>query len=67
MFSWDNDEKLTRGRTPKVQAFLADYETLIQETQILGLDMQGLLQQQANSAAIEETKRGMAQADAVRR
>jgi hypothetical protein len=29
--------------------------------------MQGLLQQQANSAAIEETKRGMAQADAVRR
>jgi hypothetical protein len=73
MFSRDNlsrfvgNETLTRGRTPKVQAFLADYEALIQETQVLGLDMQGLLQQQANSAAIEETKRGIAQADAVRR
>jgi hypothetical protein len=73
MFSRDNlsrfvgNEKLTRGRTPKVQAFIADYEAPIQETEVLGLDMQGLLQQQANSAAIEETKRGIAQADAVRR
>jgi hypothetical protein len=66
MFSRDNlsrflgNEKLRRGRTPNVQALLADYDALIQETQVIGLDMQGQL-------AMEETKRGIAQADAVRR
>jgi hypothetical protein len=50
-----------------VQTLLADYDALIQEAQVIGLDMQGLLQQTANSAVMEETKRGIAQADAVRR
>jgi hypothetical protein len=73
IFSRDNlsrfvgNKKLRRGRAPKIQALLADYDALIKETQVIGADMQGLLQQQANSAAIEETKRGIAQADAVRR
>jgi hypothetical protein len=61
------NKKLRRDRAPKIQALLADYDALIKETQVIGADMQGLLQQQANSAAIEETKGGIAQADAVRR
>jgi hypothetical protein len=73
IFSRDNlsrfvgNEQLRRGRPPKVQTLLADYDALIQEAQVIGLDMQGLLQQTANSAVMEETKRGIAQADAVRR
>jgi hypothetical protein len=54
-------------RPLKLRALLPDYAALIEETQIIGSDMQGLLQQQANSSAMEETKRGIAQADSVRR
>jgi len=51
----------------KLRALLSDYAALIEETQVIGFDLQGHLQQQANSAAVEETKNGIAQADSVRR
>jgi hypothetical protein len=54
------------ARPLKLRELLPDYAALIEETQIIGFDVQGLLQQ-ANSATIEETKRGIAQADSVRR
>jgi hypothetical protein len=54
-------------RTPKLRTLLLDYTALIRETEVIGFDIQGLLQQKANDAAIEETKRGLAQADSVRR
>lgn len=49
------------------QTLLDDYATLIKETEIIGFITQGRLQQSANVQAIEETKRGLLQADSVRR
>jgi hypothetical protein len=54
-------------RTVKLQTLLLDYAALIGETEVIGSDIQGLLQQKANEASIKETKRGLAQADSVRR
>ncbi|KAH0539016.1 hypothetical protein FGG08_004410 [Glutinoglossum americanum] len=57
----------TGVRPLKLRSLLPDYAALIKEAEVTGLDFQGLLQQRANSAAMEETKRGIAQADSVRR
>jgi ribosomal protein L29 len=54
-------------RPLRLQQLLPDYAVLIEETQVIGSDLQGILQQQANSAVMDETKRGIAQADSVRR
>ena len=51
----------------KLRGVLRDYAVLVEEARVIGLDMQEYLQQQANSAAIEETKRGISQGDSVRR
>lgn len=61
-FEWEL--RLTKS---EYQSLLRDYATLIENYRISGLDMQSLLQQEANSATIEETKRGITQADSVRR
>ena len=61
-FEWEL--RLTKT---EYQTLLRDYATLIESYKISGLDIQSLLQQEANSAAIEETKRGITQGDSVRR
>ena len=61
-FEWE-----LRFTKSNYQSILRDYATLIENHRISGLDMQSLLQQEANSAAIKETKRGITQADSVRR
>lgn len=54
-------------RPLRLRGLLQDYKTLIEESQAILLDLQGNLQQDANLAAIEETKKGIAQGDSMRR
>ena len=51
----------------KWQILLDDYATLIKETEVIGSVMQGRLQQSANLQTVEDTRRGLRQADSVRR
>lgn len=60
-------EKTHGIQLQRFEALLVDYEALVLETQVIGPNLQGLLQQQANSAIMEETKRGLIQGDAIRR
>lgn len=55
------------AKPSKLLPLLGDYAALIKETEVIGLDMQGHLQQIISIQTIEETKRGLQQADSVRR
>jgi hypothetical protein len=63
----ENTEIDPSFRTVNLRKILLDYVALIDETEVISSDIQGLLQQKANEASIEETKRGLTQADSVRR
>ncbi|KAL5345536.1 hypothetical protein ACLOAV_009286 [Pseudogymnoascus australis] len=54
-------------KSVNLRTLLLDYAALIDETEVISSDIQGLLQQKANEASIEEMKRGLAQTDSVRR
>lgn len=65
---FSNDPAFNDAATPsKLLPLLEDYAALIKETEVIGLDMQGHLQQIISTQTIEETKRGLQQADSVRR
>lgn len=51
----------------KIHTIVSDYRELILESDTIAADLQVLLQQQANLASIEEARRGVKQADSVRR
>ncbi|KAJ5728996.1 uncharacterized protein N7483_003504 [Penicillium malachiteum] len=51
----------------KLYGILSDYRELITESEMIAADLQVLLQQQANLANIQEARRGVNQADSVRR
>ncbi|MCJ1262323.1 hypothetical protein MMC22_002193 [Lobaria immixta] len=65
---FSNDPAFNNASKPsKLLPLLEDYAALIKETEVIGLDMQGHLQQIISTQTIEETKRGLQQADSVRR
>ncbi|MCJ1427623.1 hypothetical protein MMC29_005526 [Sticta canariensis] len=65
---FSNDPAFNDATKPsKLLPLLEDYTALIKETEVIGLDMQGHLQQIIGTQTIEETKRGLQQADSVRR
>lgn len=65
---FSNDPAFNDATKPsKLLPLLEDYSALIKETEVIGLDMQGHLQQIIGTQTIEETKRGLQQADSVRR
>ena len=62
------DYNTTTGKRPlKLEALIPDYAALIEETRRIEVYIQSVMQQKANEAVINETKRGIAQADSVRR
>jgi hypothetical protein len=57
----------TGARQLRLRSLLPEYQALLEEIEIIGADIQGMLQNQAHNASMEEAKRGVAQADSVRR
>lgn len=65
---FSNDQAFHDAAKPSTfSSLFDDYAVLINETDFIGLDMQGHLQKFVSTQKPEETKRGLQQADLVQR